>query len=151
MDRQDEHRAENDIFGRRKQRDCNRENRDRLFRVENIHAADWQNFRREQRRRQIEVERAFVFEDNADRHGGGADNPVRERDFERDLEWDIERDAVRDNYGDVDRDVGRNVGRDNDKDIERYNQQQLQKPHRPDHQHQPNRIDIDGDRLIFEH
>mmetsp|Transcript_10116 Transcript_10116/g.21694 ORF Transcript_10116/g.21694 Transcript_10116/m.21694 type:complete len:148 (+) Transcript_10116:517-960(+) len=147
MDRQDEHRAENDIFGRRKQRDCNRENRDRLFRVENIHAADWQNFRREQRRRQIEVERAFVFEDNADRHGGGADNPVRERDFERDLE----RDAVRDNYGDVDRDVGRNVGRDNDKDIERYNQQQLQKPHRPDHQHQPNRIDIDGDRLIFEH
>mmetsp|Transcript_9343 Transcript_9343/g.19376 ORF Transcript_9343/g.19376 Transcript_9343/m.19376 type:complete len:148 (+) Transcript_9343:249-692(+) len=147
MDRQDEHRAENDIFGRRKQRDCNRKNRDRLFRVENIHAADWQNFRREQRRRQIEVERAFVFEDNADRHGGGADNPVRERDFERDLE----RDAVRDNYGDVDRDVGRNVGRDNDKDIERYNQQQLQKPHRPDHQHQPNRIDIDGDRLIFEH
>mmetsp|Transcript_7426 Transcript_7426/g.15528 ORF Transcript_7426/g.15528 Transcript_7426/m.15528 type:complete len:148 (-) Transcript_7426:19-462(-) len=147
MDRQDEHRAENDIFGRRKQRDCNRENRDRLFRLENIHAADWQNFRREQRRRQIEVERAFVFEDNADRHGGGADNPVRERDFERDLE----RDAVRDNYGDVDRDVGRNVGRDNDKDIERYNQQQLQKPHRPDHQHQPNRIDIDGDRLIFEH
>mmetsp|Transcript_23827 Transcript_23827/g.48178 ORF Transcript_23827/g.48178 Transcript_23827/m.48178 type:complete len:141 (-) Transcript_23827:1692-2114(-) len=109
--------------------------------------SDWQNFRREQRRRQIEVERAFVFEDNADRHGGGADNPVRERDFERDLE----RDAVRDNYGDVDRDVGRNVGRDNDKDIERYNQQQLQKPHRPDHQHQPNRIDIDGDRLIFEH
>jgi len=59
--------------------------------------SDWQNFRREQRRRQIEVERAFVFEDNADRHGGGADNPVRERDFERDLE----RDAVRDNYGDV--------------------------------------------------
>lgn len=147
MDRQNEHRAENDINGRRERLNRNRENRDRLFRVENIHAADWQNFRCEQRRWQIEVRRAFLFEDNADRHRGGAENPVRERDLERDLEWGIERDLVRDNDGNI----GRNFQRDNGRDIERDNQQQLQNSHRPNHPNQPNRIDIEGDRLIFEH